>query len=370
MHILLIAPSFPPELCGVGDHTARMGRELSRLGARVDLLIAQPGPTYPGHELDSAVRLQRPDALVRTALQLVRRLQPDLVLLQYAPFTYSRWGLEPLMVRLLSCLRSQVPVVLFVHELFAEWTGGPKARLLSALQALQFATVCRMAAGAVVTSEERLGLARLALGSRRPVSLVPVGTNLPAPDRPAGDALWSHLELTDKTIVAVFGRPRRAKNEHLLAALADRMGPDERLLILGPIDTTRQDLFGRHPQVVLAGVQPAGTVADALLRSTLVVAPYGDGASTRRGSLIAPLVLGCPVLSTRGKNTGSLLADCDGLLLAPPEKAAYLSAVRQLLDDPPALTALRERAKQNIVQFGWPGLMQRLLAFLATLSGR
>jgi len=43
MHILLIAPSFPPELCGVGDHTARMGRELSRLGARVDLLIAQPG---------------------------------------------------------------------------------------------------------------------------------------------------------------------------------------------------------------------------------------------------------------------------------------------------------------------------------------
>ena len=369
MRLMLISPTFPPQLCGVADHTIQLGQAMGRLAAEVHVLVASPGPEANASvsSLASVHRIRRLHDLVPSALRLYANVRPDLALVQYAPFAYSRFGLEPALIRLMSCLRDRLPAALFVHELFQEWTGRPKARMLSLLQAVQFGTVARLSAGAVVTSEERLTLTRRALGPHRPVSLVPIGNNLPEPDHPGSDALWSSLKLTGHRVVSAFGRPHPTKNDPILATLAQRMEPDERLLMLGPVDENRDRVFAPCEQAVLAGPQPAGVIAAALGRSKLVVAPFSDGASTRRGSLIAPLVLGCPVLSTRGKNTGELLLTYDGLMLTAPEEKPFLSAARLLLDDPASLDKLSSAAQRSAARFGWPRLTQMLHHFLSQI---
>jgi glycosyltransferase involved in cell wall biosynthesis len=52
--------------------------------------------------------------------------------------------------------------------------------------------------------------------------------------------------------------------------------------------------------VTATGPLPAAEVAECLRACDLVVQPYPDGASTRRGSLMAALANGVPVVTTVG----------------------------------------------------------------------
>jgi glycosyltransferase involved in cell wall biosynthesis len=81
-------------------------------------------------------------------------------------------------------------------------------------------------------------------------------------------------------------------------------------------------------------------VSAHLAACDVLVQPYEDGASTRRGSLMAGVALGRPTVTNRGRHTEALWSEERPVQLTDSSAPhAFASAVTKLLADAP----LRER---------------------------
>lgn len=87
----------------------------------------------------------------------------------------------------------------------------------------------------------------------------------------------------------------------------------------------------------MTGYCDAATVSAHLLAADLAALPFADGASFRRGSLLATLAHGVPTITTPGD---AALIDHTHVLLTPPgDPDALAEATVRLANDP----SLRER---------------------------
>jgi len=83
--------------------------------------------------------------------------------------------------------------------------------------------------------------------------------------------------------------------------------------------------------------------------------PYDDGATIRRGSLIAGLAHGLPVVSTRSSLASAYLRDGDNVALVPPRDARALAAkLAELLGAPAEAARLGRGARALAERFAWP----------------
>jgi glycosyltransferase involved in cell wall biosynthesis len=84
-----------------------------------------------------------------------------------------------------------------------------------------------------------------------------------------------------------------------------------------------------------AGEGTGDAVAAALRACDLLLQPYPDGVSARRGSLMAGLALGVPALTTAGPATEPVWRDEGLVALAPAgDDGALLASAERLLADP------------------------------------
>jgi glycosyltransferase involved in cell wall biosynthesis len=105
-----------------------------------------------------------------------------------------------------------------------------------------------------------------------------------------------------------------------MAARAVQDDADVLLLYVGPDGEAFQDAMQGLP-VLNSGPLPAGEVSRRFHAMDMYLAPFIDGASTRRGSFLVGLQHGVPTVSTHGPLTDSLLLDHDrdAFILAPAE---------------------------------------------------
>ena len=90
------------------------------------------------------------------------------------------------------------------------------------------------------------------------------------------------------------------------------------------------------------------------------VLPYVDGASYRRGSLMAALAHGLPIVTTISTVSYAHFVDGETLLLVPAGDAGALAtAVRRILDDPDLAQRLRTGARRLSQQFTWDYIAAR-----------
>jgi glycosyltransferase involved in cell wall biosynthesis len=102
------------------------------------------------------------------------------------------------------------------------------------------------------------------------------------------------------------------------------------------------DLNGR---LHATGDLPAPDVATHLLACDLLVQPYPDGVSSRRGSFMAGMALGVPAVTTRGVATESLWNDRLAALSPAGDTDALVRAAEILLDDHDLRQQLGEQAR-------------------------
>jgi glycosyltransferase involved in cell wall biosynthesis len=112
------------------------------------------------------------------------------------------------------------------------------------------------------------------------------------------------------------------------------------------------------------GRLPDDELASWLSAADLFVAPFVDGVSTRRGSVMAALQHGLPVVGTIGSLTDAVLARAtDALLLVPVNRPdLFAEAVVQLAgarEDAGRLGAAGRELYES--SFDWPVVAQRLL---------
>jgi GT2 family glycosyltransferase/glycosyltransferase involved in cell wall biosynthesis len=316
--VLLITGEYPPARGGVGDYTCKLGVALEEAGVRVDVLAEgnreleastdSPFP-IPGSSPFITSKIS-----VSSALRALRGSRARVAQVQYQTGAYGMRptvNMLPLLLRLARGWRGATVVTfhdLRVPYLFPK--AGPVRDWANRLLALS-------AGAAIATNEE--DAARLRSWGVRRVRLIPIGSNIPDSPPPGynRDTWRAERGVRPATVLlAYFGFLNSTKGlDDLLHALASlREHGDFRLVMvgggLGSSDPTNRDTaaqldtlareLGVHGRLIWTGYLPPHEVSAALHAADMAVLPYADGASFRRGSLLAVLEHGAAVVTTLG----------------------------------------------------------------------
>ncbi len=388
MQIALLSGEYPPDPGGIGDYTQRLGLALVSRGHRV-VVLNIAGGTFRAVPLSGVQAVfHRPQsgwgwrshAAVLAALAATR---PDVLHIQYQTGAYAMHPAINLLPWRLRRMAARPRIAVTAHDLLEPYlfpkAGPVRAWVTRRLLADADAVVA-------TNGDDAAGAARL-LGRGAPPEIIPIGSNI-AVAPPAGfdRAAWrARLGVPEEqTLVAYFGLISRTKGlGTLLDALAILPGA-LRLLVVGgaasaPEDRAyaatiqRQiDALGLGARVLITGHCPAAEVSAHLLAADIAALPYSDGASFRRGSLLAALAHGLPTITTLPAGAAPApLADGANVLLVPPERPAALAqAIAMLAADARQRQRLASGAQALAQQFGWEAIAAQHEALYARLAAR
>ena len=370
----------------MGDYTREMARTFAAQGHEVWVLVsATLRDSYPEDRTRSWVVLpiirnwrRSCWSQIRAALREVR---PDVVSIQYQAAAYDMRSAAinflPLRLRRLP---DPPPFISTFHDLKPPYLF-PKA---GPLRGWVVRALARYSAAVIVTNAEDFATASswsFVRGSDRPtLHQIPIGSNINvAPPADYERGRWrARLGYGPRDFVwAYFGFLNQSKGgETLVRALAQvRVSePSCRLLMIGgrvgSSDSTNRtyasyvegliDALNVSEHVQWTGYVPAAEVSAALLSADVLVLPYGDGVSFRRGSLHAALAHGCAVVSTAPRVPVQELRNEENILLVPPEDPDALSrAVLRLYRDLELRQRIGKGARAMSRQFTWERIAQR-----------
>ena len=312
--LAILSPGFPSTPGGVTDHTHRLVGHWGAAGHVVRAI----GNTSAD-----------PEALAAD----LAASEVGAVLIQYVPFLYARRGVSSWPERFARAARARrLRVTLFVHEPWVPLTRLPWL-VLGPLQRRQLRRLVRVA-DCVVTAVPAW---RATLGRR--VELVYVGSNLgPVPT----DATASPAPLAAPV---VFSPTAAGLRFDWIVAAARAIGASPGLMLVGTdaADARRHPQLGIHfdPAWDWRGRVPAAEALRVMARARLVLAPFTDGATGRRTSMLAAVSTGARVLSSTGPLFDPAFRESP-LLVAHNESEFVEIAVRTWnAADPPAARAAR-----------------------------
>jgi glycosyltransferase involved in cell wall biosynthesis len=364
MRILVFNPSYPPVACGVGDYTRGLATALARAGHDVTVITGARSTT----RVDGPVRvlplLREWDigAFLR-AWPRFARPRPDLVVSGFPAAIDGRYSrLLYLVPGLAKALLGRVRTIFIVHEFIR--TGEAERRLLKlALWAADRVVAVTEAERDAIVARYPWVAARTIVRHNPPT--VPV-----AADDPVADArMRAALAPRERPVIGFIGLLRAATKgfEELLEALART---DALLVATGSLDPANTYHAHVAAQIERLGlgerVRWLGFVSDddagRLLRAVdAVVLPYRGGAESGYTSLLAALVNGAAVITTRGAQNPPWLRDGETVLLVDAEDpAALASAIDRLLTD--HCLAAQVRAGARALSFGWEAIVEAVVA--------
>jgi glycosyltransferase involved in cell wall biosynthesis len=300
-----------------------------------------------------------------------RRLRSaDAVVVQYNPFSYGRWGFAPGLIAALWRLRlhrKRPRILLMVHEPYVPMTTW-RLVLMGAWQRVQLRLIAA-ASDHVFCSTERFAEELRRWRYSRHISHLPVASNFPDMRR-FRDAERERLGVTDDCLVIAMlgtGHPSRLPG-HLEQAVLTVTGSRQGVTVLNLGDgaTSLQGL-PTGVRVHEPGRQPAETVARKIASADLFLAPFLDGVSTRRGSVMAALQHGVPVVATDGFITDDLLRRRhDALHLVPVDGAeGFANATVELALDSDRREALGRAGRALYEEcLDWPVIARTLIETL------
>ena len=386
----LITGEFPPMQGGVGDFTRELARALAALGHAVHVLTSRgEGVLDDANEPYTTHRVVPGWGCWRAIRRWIAEYRPDAVNIQYQAAAYAMRPAIHLLPWWLRRLPDRPAVVVTYHDLKVPYLF-PKAGPLRWQAVLALA---RWADAAIVTNEEdRLALSRYPSLAASAV-LIPIGSNIAVQQPPGYDrAAWRarYSVAPDDFLLAYFGFLKESKGgETLLCALHKlvtapslMVGMNPHLLMVGgqisssdPTDRA----YLRHVESLIAqlglrervhwtGYTPPEEVSANLLSADVCVLPYRDGASFRRGSFMAALAHGRPVVSTRPRVPLPELCHGENVLLVPPDDSEALAAVvARLAADPALRQRIGDGAKALSRQFTWDHIAARTANLFARL---
>lgn len=385
MHIALLTGEYPPQPGGVGDYTQRLAAALRGRGHAVTALTIEGGQlvAYAGGAAGGAERrellagrgsLDWSPRCWPAVIAALDRLRPDWLHIQYQTGAYTmRPGVNLLPWRLRG-LPGRPRIAVTFHDLLEPYLfpkAGPARRWVNA-------RLARDADAVVATNSADLAaLARVVAPGRpaAPPAHIPIGSNIPVAPPPGYSREGWRAGIgvaTGELLVAYFGLLAASKGvDVLVEALAELDGP-WRLLIVGGAATAPHDLahaeavrarigaLGLAGRVVETGHVAPAQVSGHLLAADLAALPFRDGASFRRGSLLAALAHGCPVITTTPADPADDVAlGAAAILVAPGEPAALRAAIVRLRAEPAARAARAAAGPPLAARFSWDGIARR-----------
>jgi len=373
MNVCMICPTFPPndKPCGVGDYTHELALRLSCLGLSLTVVAST---SHRGDPRSSIPTIPFTRAWDRRALSgLLRMIRTEcfnLVHIQYTPELYGRSPWMKLFPAA-SVILGGPPVIVTPHTLVG---GYPSATVLAPLLVgFSRRIICP-------NDEVAYLISRYLPFLRRRVRPIPIGSNIPGPPTaPASTRRATRVDLgLDEGMILLshFGFAYPGKGlETLLGALAalHAAGTPFRLAVIGSVwpgaeayaeqlQTLSRNL-GLNDHVQWLGRCSRERVAALLSASDIYVVPYDDGISSRRGTLMAGVVHGLPIISTYPARPSRWFRDGENVLLVPPkDEAALTEAILEMIASPDLRQRLRQGIQELACTFSWPRIAEATAA--------
>jgi len=372
MRIALITAHYQPATvpCGVGDYTRCLRGALEALGHQSLVLTSVRTRTTEQNVHRLPGRWDRHDTLA--AWRILRAARPDAVLLQYTPEHYGfgvAFKLLPLLIRRGgAALRTATTF----HTLIGgRWISRPYAALLAATSGL-----------VISTNGELTDLFRRRLPWwRARLHEIPIGANIPAPrlvPATARQRLRNSLGLeTEAPVLATFGFPAPGKGLETLFRALQQLGGSQPVHLTCIGETREQDRFHRAQLETLAdqlglggrlhwtGAMPGQDAADLLSGADAYVVPYDEGASLRRGTLLAGFRIGVPIVTTTPRYPDPALRPGETILAVPPRSPEALAqGIQGLLGDAELQERIRHGMRAVQSRFEWPAIAAAHIALL------
>ncbi|MCB0063685.1 MAG: glycosyltransferase family 4 protein [Caldilineaceae bacterium] len=391
MHILFITGEYPPMRGGVGAYTATLADALVAQGVEVSVLSDEAAAKAPVKRNAVPVFPQRrwDPAIWQSVPQLAQAIRADWVHVQYQTAAFAMnpaINLAPAWWRRAKTHRERkrLYVAWTYHDLLVPYLF-PKAG--AHLRRWITARPAHMSDLAIVTNEaDRLQLVE---DEHIDPKKIPIGSNIDAhhltpEERAARRAQRGYRQ--NQLILGYFGFLNRSKGGLTLIRTLDRLvqqGYDVHLLMIGErvgsSDPTNfaylhevETLIGERGlsnRVRWTGHQIESEVSADLAAIDLLLMPYVDGASLRRGTLMAGLAHGCAIVTTTPQDPLPELVDGRDLLYFTPENViAAADAVSRLVENPALRQSLQARALRKSEQFTWHAIAQSHLEHYRAIS--
>jgi glycosyltransferase involved in cell wall biosynthesis len=300
----------------------------------------------------------------RTALNELSRTFPirehSWFLLQYTALAWSQRGFSWRFLKVIRHLQKRgARCAVVFHDAETYFGNRIVDRVRRSVQLFTMRSAWRLADLSVFTIPPEK-IPWITAPSRKTV-FIPVGANLPSPE-----LAWRKVDVekdSDPT-VAVFslsegqvgvGEVKSIAEAALFAV--ERVGP-LRVLVLGRNSAIAkshlQERLGSAPvQVIVHGLLSAEEITQLLASCDVMLFVRGP-LSTRRGSAIAGIACGLPVVALQGWETAPPLTEAGVVLVQPDDPNNFGPALVRVLADRPFQMLLAERSRRAYVRyFSW-----------------
>lgn len=386
MRIGIVTGEYPPMQGGVGAYTRILAQHFAKCEHNVFVFTSiAAAESSPAIGLTNKVRRWGPITL-RQIKQWAQAEKLDLINLQFETAAYA---MSPWIHFLADALRP-IPLVTTFHDLFVPYLF-PKA---GGLRHWIMRHLAHTSAGVIVTNQEDL----MRVSGLTNATLIPIGSNILTPIPPDFDPQpWREKAGASNQdfLIGHFGFINRSKGVDILlediAAIRKKYNYPLKVVMVGgktgSSDTSNVEYLREIEQLIESlglgsHVRWTDFIADedvsAFLTACDVVAlPFRDGASYRRGSLMAAIYHGCVIITTQPNVPIPLFVDGENMILAQAETLnintpPYIHITHSLLKvyrDADLREHLRQGAKKLARHFDWDNITQEYLAYFRRILG-
>lgn len=370
MRIGLLSAAFPPDFDGIGDYTYWLASALAERGVQTSVWTStgKKRVAYEGVEVHPFFALEKPQSVERLPELLGRAASIDWLVVQYNPFGYGKWGYCPWLVRMLRRLKrtGKGRVAVMFHE--TQVPDRPfKLWVMRQWQNRQLRDLARLAE-TIFVSTTRWESEIRTVAPKTICHHLPVGSNLPCSPLSREAAREALRIPPDTFVVGMFGSSHPSRMTDWMGAAVRAAGSvHEKALVLyvGKDGKEFREVCAGFP-FKDEGPLAAAEVADRLRAMDILISPFIDGLSTRRGSAIAGFQHGLAVASTWSEHTDALLRnDAPAhLILAPRDDlSAFTEGIKQWIRSKweRGETGRDEMEAFFNRHFAWPVIAQKIV---------
>lgn len=399
MRIGFVTGEYPPMEGGVGAFTQELAKAMAATGHEIHIITGRQArppaaqrrvrdlrqPVDLGFaQLHPQIRKWRWPSLAVIA-DLALRYEIDVVNIQYQAAAYNMRS--PAINFLPWRLKGVTKTVVTFHDLRVPYLFPKAGRLRRT--AVNF--MARHAHGIIVTNPEdyQTLISRhpsLAPSPQPPIHQIPIGSNITTytPNHIEVAEIREKFGLTEQDcLLGYFGFLNESKGaDALLRALTQLDGRTHLVFIggqTGSSDPGNNQAFldrlkrliadlGLIARVHWTGFVPEKRVSAFLHAADLMVMPYRDGVSLRRGTLMAVLAHGRPLITTHPATPTPELVHGQNAYFVPPDAPEVLAqAIRTVREDAVLRDKLGEGAAQAAGLFAWEKIAGETAVFLNSL---
>lgn len=365
----MISGSYPPMPDGVGDYTQTLFFRLKEtLKSNITLITTRTRQSHQEGDYNVMGEITTWDT--KSVIKIIRklkRLNPDIVHIQYPAIRYGRHPAVNMLPLLLRIVTPKIRVISTFHE-FSNRTLKGKLRLMMSAIFTHRAII--------VERHYKSDMKRMWPPISRKLTYVPVGSNIKPENLSEHDRQLHMKDMglsPDEHIIVYFGTIKPKKGIELLLNTFNTIHhqiPKTKLFLLGHLDEEFYNNYlhdhierMKNPDsVILTGSLDARAISHILQLADVCVLPFPDGVSGKRGSFMAAMYHRLPIVTTRPQVPFDGLIDGENVLLVPyGDQEELAQQLKSLLED----SSLRERLRSGIDElvqvYSWEQIRDKTL---------